>query len=68
MRQRGLPAIYDAVLQDMTERDARDSGRRAAPLLAAPDAIVLDTSSLDADAAFERASEIIARAVAADGR
>jgi CMP/dCMP kinase len=65
LRQRGLPAIYQSVLQDMTERDARDSERRAAPLAAAPDAIVLDTSGLDADQAFERASEIIERALAA---
>jgi CMP/dCMP kinase len=51
----------------MTERDARDSERRAAPLAAAPDAITLDTSGLDADQAFERASEIAARAFAVRG-
>jgi CMP/dCMP kinase len=67
LRQRGLPAIYQSVLQDMTERDARDTERRAAPLAAAPDAVILDTSRLDADEAFEQASEIIARALAAHG-
>jgi CMP/dCMP kinase len=67
LRQRGLPAIYQNVLKDMTERDARDSERRAAPLAAAPDAITLDTSGLDADQAFERASEIAARAFAVRG-
>ena len=34
--QRGAAAIYDDVLQDMKERDARDSGRRVAPLRRRP--------------------------------
>ena len=37
--QRGAAAIYERVLQDMRERDARDGGRRAAPLAAAADAV-----------------------------
>ena len=68
LRERGAPAIYDDVLQDMKERDARDSGRRVAPLAAAPDAVTIDTTGLDADQVFEHASNIIARALAADGR
>ena len=61
LRERGVPAIYEDVLQDMRERDARDSGRRVAPLAAAPDAIVIDTTLLDADQVFEQASDLIAR-------
>jgi CMP/dCMP kinase len=61
LRQRGAAAIYDAVLQDMRERDARDSERQVAPLAAAPDAITIDTTRLDADQVFERASDLIAR-------
>jgi len=64
LRQRGAAAIYRDVLQDMKERDARDSSRRVAPLAAAPDAITLDTTGLDADEVFELASDIIARALA----
>jgi CMP/dCMP kinase len=67
LRERSAPAIYGDVLQDMKDRDARDSGRRAAPLAAAPDALVIDTSGLDADRVFEQASDIIARALAAHG-
>ena len=63
LRQRGVAAIYDDVLQDMRERDARDSERRVAPLAAASDAISIDTTLLDADQVFERASEIIARCI-----
>jgi cytidylate kinase len=50
-------------LQDLTNRDARDTERRASPLTAAPDAIVIDTTTLDPDAVFERASELIVRAL-----
>jgi cytidylate kinase len=62
LRQDGLPAIYDAVLQDLTQRDARDTGRRDAPLKAAPDAICIDTTGLDADAVFARARTLVERA------
>jgi cytidylate kinase len=64
LRQRGAAAIYDNVLQDMKERDARDSLRQVAPLAAAPDAVTIDTTTLDADQAFETASDLIARALA----
>ena len=68
LRERGAAVIYRDVLQDMKERDARDSMRRVAPLAAAPDAVILDTTGLDADQALEQASDIIARALAAHGR
>ena len=50
--ERGCASIYAHVLQDMRERDARDSRRSIAPLTPAPDSLVIDTSALDADAAF----------------
>ncbi len=64
LRQSGAPAIYETVLQDLTERDARDTGRRAAPLTAAQGAVVIDTTALDADAVFERAARLVAGALA----
>jgi len=67
LRERGATVIYGDVLQDMKERDARDSGRRVAPLAAAPDAVTIDTTGLDADQVFELASGIIERALAAHG-
>jgi CMP/dCMP kinase len=60
----GHPAIYEAVLQDMKVRDARDSDRRAAPLVPADDALVLDTTALDADAAFVAALDFVERRLA----
>jgi CMP/dCMP kinase len=65
LREAGETAIYEAVLQDMKDRDARDSQRRAAPLVPADDAFVLDTSALDADAAFAAALAFIGRRLAA---
>ena len=61
LQGRGEVAIYARVLKDMRERDARDSQRSVAPLVAADDAIVLDTSDLDADAVFAAALELINR-------
>jgi len=52
---RGEASIYARVLQELRERDARDSSREIAPLKPAEDAIVLDTSLMDADAAFATA-------------
>lgn len=53
--QRGETAERAAVRREMAERDARDAERTVAPMVPAADAIVLDTSGLDIDAAFEAA-------------
>jgi len=65
LRGRGEPSIYARVKQEMQERDARDSARASAPLKPAADAVVLDTSGLDADGAFHAAMDIIAARAAA---
>ena len=48
------------VLAEQRERDARDSERKVAPLLAAADAVVLDTSEMTAEQALQEAIRIIA--------
>ncbi|HVC51394.1 MAG TPA: (d)CMP kinase [Stellaceae bacterium] len=65
LRQSGAPAIYQAVLQDIEERDARDSERRVAPLEAAPDAVEIDTTGLGPDAVLEQACQLVTCALAA---
>ena len=47
------PGTYDAVLADLRERDARDSSRKTAPLRAAEDATLVDTSALSAPEVLE---------------
>jgi cytidylate kinase len=61
LRARGVDTIKPRVLAEMAERDRRDSERAAAPLKAAPDAYHLDTSDMDADAAFAAALAFIER-------
>lgn len=55
MQARGVDVTYDAVLADIHARDARDTGRADAPLLRAADAMLLDTSAMDRDAAIAAA-------------
>jgi cytidylate kinase len=59
LQARGDTAIYDHVLQDMKLRDARDQERQTAPLRPASDAFELDTTALDADAAFAAVLRLI---------
>jgi cytidylate kinase len=48
LQDRGVAAIQEDVLMEMRGRDERDRNRSVAPLAAAPDAFILDTSDLDA--------------------
>jgi cytidylate kinase len=59
LRARGETADEHEVLADLLRRDERDSRRTAAPLKAAPDAHLLDTTHLGIDAAFRAAVDII---------
>ena len=55
---RGERVAYADILADIRTRDARDAGRGAAPLKQAGDATLLDTTSLDREAAFAAALAI----------
>jgi len=59
LRGRGEDVSYDAVLDDIRRRDARDQGRAAAPLVAAADARLLDTTRLSIEAAFQAAVALV---------
>lgn len=60
--RRGESASLGAILDDIVARDARDAQRSTAPLKAAADAVVLDTTDLDADEAFAAARAVVDRA------
>jgi len=64
---RGESLTYDDVLADLRRRDARDESRDAAPLRPAPDAVLLDTTDLSIDAAFDAARRIVEAARARSG-
>ncbi len=56
---RGETVAYATVLADIRRRDERDSGRAAAPLRPATDAVTLDTTELDVEAAYAAALRIV---------
>ena len=66
LQSKGLDVTYKAVLEDMRARDARDSGRKAAPLKPSEDAIVIDTSTLTQAEMLETALEYAKKAFAGD--
>ena len=59
LQARGVPADLRTVQEDMQARDAADASRAAAPLRAADGALVLDTTGLDADQAFDAALHFV---------
>lgn len=66
LQSQGIPVTYEAVLAEMRERDARDTGRATAPTKPASDAIILDTTAMTAaqvlDAALAHIGEKLERA------
>ncbi len=54
LSEKGFAANMRALLQDLRERDARDSSRAAAPLKPAEGAKLLDSSDLPIDAVVKR--------------
>jgi len=55
----GETVSLDAILADIRRRDERDGARAAAPLIAAADAVLLDTSQMTIDAAADAARRIV---------
>ena len=68
LEQNGTPVTEAEVLADIRRRDERDKNRAAAPLVRAEDAVLLDTTNLDIDAAFRAAIELIDAALARAGQ
>ncbi|EPX77135.1 (d)CMP kinase [Litoreibacter arenae] len=59
LSENGHDVTREGVLRDLQERDARDRGREAAPLAAAADAVVIDTSDMSIDDAVAAAVQFI---------
>jgi CMP/dCMP kinase len=68
LKQVGISISEAEVLADIRRRDERDKGRAAAPLVQAEDAVLLDTTNLDIDAAFKAAIDLIDAAMGHAGR
>ena len=65
---RGDDLSYDDVLHDIRRRDERDSGRAVAPLQPAQDAVLLDTTELGIEAAFQAALDLVESVLNERGR
>jgi len=63
MRDRGENVTLEDIEEDLTERDKRDRNRAEAPLTAADDAILLDTSGMDREDAALQAVERVEQAL-----
>ena len=59
LQESGQSVMFRHVFQDMEARDRRDRDRETAPLKAAGDALVIDTTRLDADSVFAMAARHI---------
>ncbi|HEX7533020.1 MAG TPA: (d)CMP kinase [Methyloceanibacter sp.] len=68
LEENGTPVTEAEVMADIRRRDERDGNRAAAPLVRAEDAVLLDTTNLDIDAAFRAAIESIDGALARAGQ
>ena len=64
---RGEVIAFEDMLADIVRRDERDAGRGAAPMVQAPDAVLLDTTDMDIEAAFDAARRIVEAARAKHG-
>jgi cytidylate kinase len=59
LHSKGIDADLATVEEDMRQRDAKDAARATAPLRPADDAFQLDTTTMDAEAAFQAALAFI---------
>ncbi|MDI1328296.1 MAG: (d)CMP kinase [Brevundimonas sp.] len=64
---RGDAIAYEDMLADIVRRDERDAGRGAAPMVQADDAVLLDTTEMDIETAFDAARRIVEAARSRSG-
>jgi cytidylate kinase len=58
-REHNPEATYEQTLADITERDRRDTTREDSPLVAADDAIIVDSSGMQIDDVFAKMMTIV---------
>ncbi len=59
VQARGDTRTLEALVEDLHRRDARDAGRATAPMVRAPDAVLLDTTSMDISQSADAARRIV---------
>ncbi|TMP36060.1 (d)CMP kinase [Pseudoalteromonas rubra] len=64
LKDKGLDVTLDGLLSEIEARDDRDMNRKVAPLVPADDAIVVDTTELDAEQVFAKVTTLVQEAIA----
>lgn len=59
LTEQGEAVDFEDILADIHKRDARDGGRKDAPMTQAQDAVLLDTSEMTIEQAFDAARRIV---------
>ena len=67
LESKGVSSSFEEVLKDIEYRDVQDSSRAAAPLKAAEDAVLVDTSELDFEQSLALLAELVATRLAPEG-
>lgn len=65
LQEKGMPQPYEKVLQEMVERDWQDTHRAASPLVAAEDAVRVDTSNLTLEESIAEMKRLALKAIGA---
>ena len=68
LQQQGTPASLSLTVQEMAERDRRDSGREHAPLRRAADAVVIDTTTLSLTEVVRTMIDFVRDRASGDGK
>jgi len=59
LNAKGEPLTLDEMIAQLRERDTRDKSRKDAPMIAAADAVLIDTTHLSIDAAVDKARDAV---------
>lgn len=64
LKEKGINASLALIEQQLANRDQRDKGRKTAPLCAASDAVIIDTSQMSIEQVFEYVLQLVDKASA----
>ena len=59
LKEKGVAATLAALSLEIAERDLRDTSRAISPLVASPDAVLLDTTGMSVDAVVESVLRVV---------
>jgi cytidylate kinase len=59
LKEKGMSVKLSRLLSDIQQRDERDTQRSVAPLVAAKDALLIDSTSMTIEQVFDKARELI---------